>query len=403
MFEYRWEIPGRPTRDIALRVYSKRGWLGRKVISIDGQAIVKRSRFQGVFCRFPDPTGGNRLEMRLIPVDGGRIWRPGLFRDGQEIPQAGGTPPPVVPQPPALLASSAAIVYVLLLMAVVCYLPITQILEALYVNRHDVRLVLNVRDLNAAPAALRVDSANLPPIRAGETLAVQLAASGGAPPYTWMREKRGWSPGLELDPQTGRLSASPSEPRSLAGAVKVCDAEGREASGAVAVRVLPTEPPASGTLRIATTSLPPATVGAAYEAALSATGGRPAPGESQVVHKWAVMGKAGLPAGLELDEDTGVIRGTPKQPDSGVVALRVADLSYQPIQTLLPWVVPALVTAVCLVGYLQMQREAVVLFGLALAGQAAVWWLGLWPLSPAGLAIEAALWLMGAVHYRNMR
>ncbi len=62
---------------------------------------------------------------------------------------------------------------------------------------------------------------------------------------------------------------------------------------------------APGPLTITTSSMPPATVGVAYTASLSATGGNPP-------YRWKVIAGS-LPKGITLNRSTGVISGTTKQ------------------------------------------------------------------------------------------
>jgi hypothetical protein len=74
-------------------------------------------------------------------------------------------------------------------------------------------------------------------------------------------------------------------------------------------------------LAISTTSLPPGTVGAAYSATLTATGGTPG-------FTWAVMVGV-LPTGLTLDPGTGVISGTPSAAATFSFTVQVTDAASQ--------------------------------------------------------------------------
>lgn len=70
---------------------------------------------------------------------------------------------------------------------------------------------------------------------------------------------------------------------------------------------------------VETASLPDATVGQAYEAALQASGGSPP-------YAWQVIDGT-LPAGLALDEPTGAIIGTPTEAGRRVVTVEVRDVA----------------------------------------------------------------------------
>ncbi|HTX01211.1 MAG TPA: Ig domain-containing protein [Acidimicrobiales bacterium] len=90
-------------------------------------------------------------------------------------------------------------------------------------------------------------------------------------------------------------------------------------------------------LEITTTTLPPATVGTAYSATLTAGGG-----DGQ--YSWAVSGT--LPSGLSLDPATGVISGTPTAQFSGQLTFSVSDGSGDgPVATALTLVVAGVQTS----------------------------------------------------------
>lgn len=403
MFEFRWETPPPHRHEVMLRVHSKRGWMGRKVVTVDGKVVVRRGRFQGVFSRFPDPDTGERLELRLLPVENSPVWRPALFRGGQELPQTGGTPPPRIITPPRLIAMSAAVVYVAILMVAVSLLPITEILNALYLNHDDHRYVIRIDDPAAATETLRVDTVQFPPIKVGQEFHGRLEAHGGQPPYTWKREVRGWPKGITLDEKTGALSGVPELGRDFSGQVKVKDASGAQAGGAFAVHVDPITPPPPGTLLLTTTQLPSATRDRAYSFQLTATGGRPTPGTDKVEYRWSALGKRGLPKGLRLDEKTGRLHGTPAKAGGKPVVLRVADQSYAASHSIEPWIIPVILTAICLIGFLQMRRGSVPLYAVAIIAQAVALVMALVPISPIALGFQVPLWLIGAAHYKAMQ
>src|SRR5262249_26480883 len=77
-------------------------------------------------------------------------------------------------------------------------------------------------------------------------------------------------------------------------------------------------------LSITTSSLPPATVGAAYSQGLVAAGGTPP-------YSWSIA-SGNLPGGLALTSSTGMISGTPTDPTTANFTVSVAD-SSNPRQT----------------------------------------------------------------------
>lgn len=76
-------------------------------------------------------------------------------------------------------------------------------------------------------------------------------------------------------------------------------------------------------LQIVTPNLPMPVAGEKYQAELKATGGRPP-------YHWTVASTP-LPAGLSLDEQKGIIFGTPESSDEFSVLIQVADSSDPPI------------------------------------------------------------------------
>ena len=95
-----------------------------------------------------------------------------------------------------------------------------------------------------------------------------------------------------------------------------------------------------GKLGVTTTSLPVATVGRAYRAALDAVGGTPP-------YRWALATGSSLPTGLSLDGGTGVISGTPAAAGTSVVSVVATD-SSDPVQVAdsLPLVLTTTIPAV---------------------------------------------------------
>jgi large repetitive protein len=122
-----------------------------------------------------------------------------------------------------------------------------------------------------------------------------LAASGGAPPYTWSATAGSLPAGVTLH-SDGKLDGTPTAAGAFSFTATVTDANGASASKDFTLTV------AAGLTITTAPQLPPAVPGAAYSATLAAAGGR-AP------YTWGVSAGS-LPAGLTLNSGTGVLSGT---------------------------------------------------------------------------------------------
>jgi hypothetical protein len=167
---------------------------------------------------------------------------------------------------------------------------------------------------------LGVVTTYLPAAAGGSAYSAQLAATGGTKPYTWSISAGSLPAGLTLHPATGAITGKPVTPSETADfTVEVTDSEATPASatGSETITVT-TAPPA-----VTTTSLPAATDGAPYSAALAATGGI-------TPYTWSLSGGS-LPAGLTL-HPSGTISGTPKAGGTADFTVEVAD-SASPFET----------------------------------------------------------------------
>ncbi|GAB1646151.1 putative Ig domain-containing protein [Krasilnikovia sp. MM14-A1259] len=145
---------------------------------------------------------------------------------------------------------------------------------------------------DVATSALTVASPGARQSAVGQPTSLTLAAAGGTAPYTW--SATGLPAGLTLNAATGVVSGTPTADAGATVTVTATDKVKRThtvtfgwVAGTAPVVVNP--------------GLRPAVVGAAVSQAMSATGGK-AP------YVWSATG---LPAGLSIDAETGVIAGVP--------------------------------------------------------------------------------------------
>jgi len=137
-----------------------------------------------------------------------------------------------------------------------------------------------------------------------------LTASGGKTPYTWSIASGSLPAGLALGAGTGVISGTPTATGASNFTVQVTDASGQIASRALSITIY------SG-VAITTASLPDGTVGLAYNATLTATGGA-------TPYTWSIT-VGTLPPGLSLNSSTGVISGTPTAAGSYPITVQVTD------------------------------------------------------------------------------
>lgn len=153
-----------------------------------------------------------------------------------------------------------------------------------------------------APTAVTITSSTLSAGTNGSSYSGLLKATGGTPPYTWSVSPGSLPAGLSLAPSTGLISGTPTATGTSNFTVTVADA-GNPAQTASATTSIVVAAPAPTTLTITTSSMPTGTNGTSYSNALQASGGTSP-------YAWSITAGS-LPAGLSLNQATGLISGTP--------------------------------------------------------------------------------------------
>ena len=151
----------------------------------------------------------------------------------------------------------------------------------------------------------------LPQASIGAVYSQNLAATGGAPPYTWSIATGALPAGLTLL-SAGAITGTPTAGGVSTFTVQVTDSASAIGSKTFSLTVPP--PPPS----ITTSSpLPSGFTGGAYSQTLAATGGT-------TPYSWSVSSGA-LPAGLTLSSSSGAISGTPTAAGTSTFTVKVTD------------------------------------------------------------------------------
>jgi hypothetical protein len=165
---------------------------------------------------------------------------------------------------------------------------------------------------------LTVTTTSLPGADVGTAYNKTLAASHGTPPYTWTITIGTLPAGLLLNQATGVISGTPTTIGTSNFTVMVTDSANPAGTATQALSITVTE------LTVTTTSLPGADVGTAYSRILAASGGT-------LPYTWTITVGA-LPAGLHLNQATGVISGTPTTKGTSNFTVKATD-SLKPAGT----------------------------------------------------------------------
>ncbi|MEI6826208.1 MAG: putative Ig domain-containing protein [Desulfuromonadales bacterium] len=150
----------------------------------------------------------------------------------------------------------------------------------------------------------------------GSAYSQRLDMTGGTTPIIWS-QLGGLPPGLQFDAATGTVSGTPTNSGSYDLTFSVTDGAGYIASKTLNLTVYPT-------FSIATPSTgagspPPAVVGTAYKSfTFKSNFGGTAP------YSWVVVSGT-LPAGLSINQDTGIVSGTPTAAGDYTFNLKASD------------------------------------------------------------------------------
>jgi hypothetical protein len=122
-----------------------------------------------------------------------------------------------------------------------------------------------------------------------------IGATGGKPPYQWSITDGALPAGLELAVDTGVVFGTPAAIGTFNFTATVTDSAGHTSDRSLSLKVYGPD------LQVVTASLPAGVRTWSYSTQISAAGG-------VLPYSFAV---SGLPVGLALDPDTGVLSGTP--------------------------------------------------------------------------------------------
>src|SRR5450759_1902052 len=162
-----------------------------------------------------------------------------------------------------------------------------------------------------------ITTSSIPGATIGIPYNTQLHATGGVPPYTWRWVQFSGVPPFMSISSDGVLSGTPGSLIPV-GSVYTINVQVNDGANQSATRqfTFTVQPPSN--LAIATTPLPPGSVGVPYPATtLAATGGTPP-------YQWSTL-PGSLPAGLGIDANSGTIRGTPANAGNFSPAITVTD------------------------------------------------------------------------------
>ncbi len=175
-------------------------------------------------------------------------------------------------------------------------------------------------DSGPTPGSLAIITTALPEGEANQAYSASLSGSGGALPYRWTVAPS-LPANLSLDTATGAITGTPTTAATTTHTFTLRDSSAP--SQTVQQTLSLTIRPAPAVLAITTTSLPNGTVNQPYNRPVQASGGT-------LPLTWNIVAGTGtLPAGLNLNQTTGAISGTPTTAGTSSFTVRVADARGQ--------------------------------------------------------------------------
>ena len=163
-------------------------------------------------------------------------------------------------------------------------------------------LSITINQAPPPPKPPNITTTTLPAGTVGVPYSQPVQVTGGTGALTWTIVAGTLPAGLNLNSTTGAISGTPTAVGPSSFTVRVQDADGLADTQNLSITINLPGPP-----NITTTTLPGGTIGQAYNQTLQATGGFGA-------LTWSVSAGT-LPAGLNLNQTTGVISGTPIVPE----------------------------------------------------------------------------------------
>ena len=160
----------------------------------------------------------------------------------------------------------------------------------------------------------QITTTSLPGGTAGQPYNERVRSTGGIGQLAWSVSAGSLPPGLTLDPSSGTISGTPTRGGSFTFTVKITDSVGQSDTQDLSINVTP--------LSITTTSLPSGSIGQVYNQTVQTKGG--------VAPLNFSISQGSLPAGLNVNQSTGVISGTPILPGgTSSFTVRVQDAGGQ--------------------------------------------------------------------------
>jgi hypothetical protein len=179
----------------------------------------------------------------------------------------------------------------------------------------------SVLDIPPSGAKLAITTTSLPGGTTGVAYSGLVIATGGVNPYTFSASNL--PSGLTIDATTGEISGKPAQSTVGTTSVTLTVTDSTAPTPQTATTMLSitiAAPAIPAKLTITSTSLPSGTVGVAYNGSITATGGTP---------PYTYIAP-NLPAGLTINQATGIITGTPGQAAVGTTSVSIIVSDTEP-------------------------------------------------------------------------